>query len=134
MRPSPGVEQSVERLRRALQRRIRDEGNSFREVEDRLGVGRDYVSQLLRGSMDLKVKHLFALFEVLEMEPGEFFRALYPAARPRKRLDDEFIAVRQEVSIAVIHQLIWTLQERGLISSEEGERLLAPFAAQEHTR
>ncbi|MGH9361919.1 MAG: hypothetical protein ACRD2T_08375 [Thermoanaerobaculia bacterium] len=134
MHPGPAVEKAVERLRRALQRRIRDQGRSFRQVEDRLGVGRDYLGQLLRGSMDLKAKHLFALFEVLEMEPGEFFRALYPAARPQKRLDEEFIAVRQEVSIAVIRQLVWTLQERGLLSAEEGERLLAPFAAREGTR
>ncbi|MGH9362611.1 MAG: helix-turn-helix domain-containing protein [Thermoanaerobaculia bacterium] len=134
MNPTPVVELAVERIRRALRRRIRDEGKSLREVEDRLGVGRDYLSQLLRGSMDLKAKHLFALFEVLEMEPGEFFLALFPVRGPQKRLDEEFIAVRQDVSIAVLRKLVWTLQERGLISAEEGERLLAPLEAQHSKR
>lgn len=131
MRPNPAVEQAVERLRRALGRRIRDEGKSLRTFEERLGVGRDYLSQLLRGSMHLKVKHLFAILEALDVEPGEFLLAVFPPAaadREVARLDAEFIAARQEVSIAVLRRLVRTLQEKGLLSAEEGERLLAPLA------
>ena len=137
MRPNPAVEQAVERLRRALGRRIRDEGKSLRAVEERLGVSRDYLSQLLRGSMHLKVKHLFAILEALETEPGEFLLAVFPppAGSPEHaRLDAEFIASRQEVSIAVLRKLVRTLQEKGLLSAEEGERLLAPLATRDNHR
>lgn len=137
MRPNPAVDEAVERLRRALGRRIRDEGKSLRAVEDRLGVSRDYLSQLLRGSMDLKAKHLFAILEALEAEPGEFLLAAFPppASGPEHaRLDAEFIAARQEVSIAVLRKLVRTLQEKGLISAEEGERLLAPLATRDNHR
>jgi transcriptional regulator with XRE-family HTH domain len=137
MRPNPAVEQAVERLRRALGRRIRDDGKSLRAVEERLGVGRDYLSQLLRGSMHLKIKHLFAILEALEAEPGEFLLAVFPPAASgpeHARLDAEFIAARQEVSIAVLRKLVRTLQEKGLLSAEEGERLLAPLATRGNHR
>ncbi|MGH9361918.1 MAG: helix-turn-helix domain-containing protein [Thermoanaerobaculia bacterium] len=131
MNPSANAEQELTRLRRALRERIRDAGLSLREVETRLGMGTDYLSQLLRGSMDLKAKHLFAVLELLQVDPGEFFLELYPSAAPQPRLDEEFIAVRQDVSIAVISNIVRTLQERGFISAEEAQRLLEPFETQE---
>ncbi|HVF58572.1 MAG TPA: helix-turn-helix transcriptional regulator [Thermoanaerobaculia bacterium] len=139
MRPNPAVDEAVERLRRALGRRIRDEGKSLRAVEDLLGVSRDYLSQLLRGSMHLKVKHLYAVLEALEVEPGAFLLAVFPPTagasdREAARLDAEFIGARQEVSIAVLRKLVRTLQERGLLSAEEGEQLLAPLATHDNQR
>ncbi|MGH9362316.1 MAG: helix-turn-helix domain-containing protein [Thermoanaerobaculia bacterium] len=134
MNPSPNAEQELTRLRRALRERIRDAGLSLREVETRLGMGTDYLSQLLRGSMDLKAKHLFAVLELLEVDAGEFFLGLFPAAAPQPRLDEEFIAVRQDVSIAVIRSIVRALQERGFISAEEAQRLLEPFEIQEQKR
>ncbi|MGH9362610.1 MAG: helix-turn-helix domain-containing protein [Thermoanaerobaculia bacterium] len=134
MNPSPKAEQQLARLRRELRERIRDAGKSLREVETQLGMGTDYLSQLLRGSMDIKAKHVLALLELLEVDPGEFFLALYPAVAPQPRLDEEFIAVRQDVSIAVIQNIVRTLLERGFISAEEAQRLLEPFETQEPKR
>jgi transcriptional regulator with XRE-family HTH domain len=134
MNPTPKVEEEVARLRRALRNRIRDAGVSLRTMEDRLGMGRDYLSQLLRGSMDLKAKHIFAVLAELSTDPGEFLLELYPtAALPRlspARMDEEFIAIRQDISIEVIRNLVRTLQERGFITAEEAQRLLEPFETQ----
>jgi transcriptional regulator with XRE-family HTH domain len=134
MKPSRPVEEQVERLRRALRHRIRDAGVSMREMEDRLGMGRDYLSQLLRGSMDLKAKHVLGVLAELGADPGEFFAELFPSTLAlhldQARQDEEFIAIRQDISIEVIRNIVRTLRERGFISAEEAARLLEPFEMQ----
>jgi transcriptional regulator with XRE-family HTH domain len=134
MDPESKGENDVDRLRRALRHRIRDAGISLRVMENRLGMGTDYLSQLLRGSMDLKAKHIFALLAELGADPGEFFLELYPAAvlphLTQARMDEEFIAIRQDISIEVIRNIVRTLKERGFISAEEADRLLEPFEMQ----
>lgn len=132
MNPSPKAERELERLRRALREGLREAGLSLREAETRLGMGTDYLSQLLRGTMDIKAKHLFALLDLLKADPGTFFRGLYPAAAaPPSPVAADAIAVRQDVSINVIRNIVHTLQQRAFISAEEAQRLLEPFETQE---
>ena len=131
MNASPKSEQELGHLRRALREGLRDAGISLREAETRLGMGTDYLSQLLRGTMDIKAKHLFALLELLKVDAGTFFLALYPGTAPPPRLVAETIAVRQDVNATVIRNIVGTLQERGLLTAGEAQRLLEPFETQE---
>jgi transcriptional regulator with XRE-family HTH domain len=55
---------------------------TLRWVERQLGMGGGYLGQLLRGNVDLKVKHLLAVLEVIGVEPEEFFSSLYGGTLP----------------------------------------------------
>lgn len=132
MNTSPQAERELERLCRALREGLRDAGLSLREAETRLGMGTDYLSQLLRGTMDIKAKHLFALLDLLQADAGTFFRELYPAAAaPPPHVAEELLTIRQNVSMAVIRNIVETLRQRGFLSAEEAQRLLEPFESQE---
>ena len=55
---------------------------TLRAVERQLGMGVGYLGQLLRGNVDLKVKHLLGVLEAIGMEPEEFFSSLYGGTLP----------------------------------------------------
>ena len=52
------------------------------QVDRAIGVRPGYLSQVLIGRLDLKLKVLFAVLEVLELPPEDFFGAAFP---PRER-------------------------------------------------
>lgn len=66
-----------QRLAELLRLKILGSGHTQREVERRLHWGKGYISQLLRGSFDLKVKHVYAILEVIGLSPEAFFGELY---------------------------------------------------------
>ena len=68
----------AEALRGAIRRRY----SSLRKVEQELHQGKGYLSQLLNGNMDLKLKHVFKVLEVIGIEPEEFFLDLYDKSDP----------------------------------------------------
>jgi len=83
MLPRPAAEDKGRLLREALRQAIHAKGLSLREVEQRLGLGKDYLRHLLSGRVDLKVKHALGVLEVLSLDPGTFFGEVYPPpARP----------------------------------------------------
>lgn len=77
--------------------RLRIEGSelSLRKVEAGAGFSRGYLSQLLARNLDLKVRHLLAILDVLGIQPAEFFASLYPVP-PRAVL--EVLAERRAMS------------------------------------
>lgn len=52
-----------------------------REVEKRVGFSRGYLSQLLAGSVEIKLWQLLAVLYVLDLEPADFFAELFPRRR-----------------------------------------------------
>jgi transcriptional regulator with XRE-family HTH domain len=71
----------VERLMEELKTAIRRSKRSQRAIEAELGWGRGYLSQIFTGRIELKASMIFAVLEVLGVEPGEFFAAIYPVTR-----------------------------------------------------
>lgn len=82
----PDVE--TQRLSDALREAIRRKKISQREVERTLGQSKGYLSLLLHGNVDLKVKHVFAVLEVIGLEPEDFFVDLYEKSDPLKSVRD----------------------------------------------
>lgn len=72
--------EDAQRLAELLRLKIITSGHSQREVERRLDWGKGYISQLLRGSFDLKVKHVYSILEVIGIAPRAFFAELYQLA------------------------------------------------------
>ena len=120
--------EEVARISQALQRLIHDQGLTYRVVEDRLEMGRDYLSQLLRGSVDLKLKHVMGILAAIGLPPAEFFAAAYGLMPPEvaSRLEYETDAYR--VDRLVMIDLVRVFEGKGLLTKEEAagyiERLL----------
>jgi transcriptional regulator with XRE-family HTH domain len=68
----------LERVAEHLRRVLRERKMSLREAEDALEMGRDYLSQLLRGAVDLKLKHVYALLKIAGKDPSAFWREVHP--------------------------------------------------------
>lgn len=68
-----------------IRRLLKEAGMSQRQLEDRAGFSQGYVSQLLGRNLDLKVKHVLAILDVLDQSLGEFFSRAYPDAKKRRR-------------------------------------------------
>ncbi|MEP7013162.1 MAG: hypothetical protein ABJC13_22815 [Acidobacteriota bacterium] len=56
---------------------LRTSGKTKKEVDEIHGWCRGTTSQLLKGRIELKVRHLFEILEVAETSPEDFLRALF---------------------------------------------------------
>lgn len=65
----------------ALRQLIKQSSLSQRKVEEHAGFSRGYLSQLLAANLDLKLVHIIAILDILEVDPGRFFNRLYPDLR-----------------------------------------------------
>jgi len=51
-----------------------------REVEDALGIGHGRLERLLNGKLELRVRHILALADILKVSPGDFLILGCPGA------------------------------------------------------
>ena len=72
------ADEQVAGLTRLLGALIRVSGQTRQTLERRLGWSAGYLSRLLAGSIDLKMRHVLLICEALGVEPGEFFHMAYP--------------------------------------------------------
>jgi transcriptional regulator with XRE-family HTH domain len=110
----PEVELEVERVCESLREVIRRKKSSLRNVEQALGQGRGYMSQLLGGNVDIKLKHVFSVLSVIGVEPDEFFMNVYSRSDP-------VAAVRGLVSRAELDEIksrISELENRNATASQ----------------
>lgn len=54
-------------------------GLTQRQVDERAGFSRGYLSQLLARNLDLKLWHVLAILDVFGRSPGDFFTTVYPS-------------------------------------------------------
>jgi transcriptional regulator with XRE-family HTH domain len=73
------------RLAEHLSAKIRESGLTQSAVSTALGWGPDYVNQLLRGNLDLRLAHVYAILGTLEVSPARFFGELHANADSRQR-------------------------------------------------
>lgn len=87
------IDDEVRRATKLLETIMQAGGLSRKDLDQRLGAGPGYVSQLFTGRMELKVRHVLAILRALRVEPGVFFQTLYPDGKPvgEKRLTEEFL-------------------------------------------
>jgi transcriptional regulator with XRE-family HTH domain len=76
------VEDEVRRATKLLETVMQTAGLTRKELDQRLGAGPGYVSQVLTGRMELKLRHILAILQVLDVDPSIFFQTLYPGDRP----------------------------------------------------
>jgi transcriptional regulator with XRE-family HTH domain len=72
------IEDEIRRATKLLATLVQIAGLSRQDLDRLLGQGRGYASQVLTGRVELKYRHILAILEVVDVEPGIFFRVLYP--------------------------------------------------------
>lgn len=68
------------------------------EIQEKLGWGRSYISQLMTSQKSLRLDQLFTLLDALEVRPAAFFAELYGLEPPAEvaRLE-EVVALAQRI-------------------------------------
>jgi transcriptional regulator with XRE-family HTH domain len=77
------AEDDIQRILGLLKRAIRSSGYSQKDVDRQIGVQPGYLSQVMIGRLDLKVKHLLRALSAIEVDPAGFFNLAFPGERSR---------------------------------------------------
>ena len=82
------IERQLDRVLTLLRNKIREEGFTQLEVQEALGWGRSYISQLLTKQKSLRMEQVLLILSVIEVPESDFFGELYPPSvepdRPHK--------------------------------------------------
>ena len=71
-------EDEVARLTNLLSAAVKFSNVTQREVERKLGLSSGSLSRLFSGGIELKIKHILDVCQVIGFPPARFFRAAYP--------------------------------------------------------
>ena len=86
------VQRELDRALTLLRNKIRERGFTQLEVQEALGWGRSYISQLLTKQKSLRIEQVLLILNVIGVDPSEFFGELYrfPVARARGSDNDGY--------------------------------------------
>ncbi len=71
------IERELDRVLTLLRNKIRERGFTQLEVQEALGWGRSYISQLLTKQKSLRIEQVLLILNVIGVDPGDFFGELY---------------------------------------------------------
>ncbi|HSN88473.1 MAG TPA: helix-turn-helix transcriptional regulator [Thermoanaerobaculia bacterium] len=72
------TQDEIVRIAAALRTAIRLSGISHRQVERELGLSTGYLTRILAGQVELRVRHVLDVCRVIGLSPDRFFGALFP--------------------------------------------------------
>lgn len=109
---------------------VRRSGKSMRAVSGDAGWGRDYLSQVLGGNQDMKIKHVLSVLEALGIEPEDFWARLArrretssevrePAAAYGETEEELVTRAELDAVLAKIDRVTAELERQGRIPPEE---------------
>lgn len=107
------LEEDVVRVRTRLREIVRLSSVSQRQIEERLGWSRGYLSQVLQGHITLSIAHVLAILKTLGAEPSQFFHSLFGGATESSVLDE----IREK--LARYDAAFAQLRAKGLIDGAE---------------
>ncbi len=119
------VERQLDRILILLRNQIRQRGFTQLEVQEVLGWGRSYISQLLTKQKSLRVEQVLLILNVIGIDPAAFFAELYPpdassmgqpayGSQPDSDLRGDYREVR-----SLLRGLVDLLVNQEIISAEE---------------
>ncbi len=71
------TERELDRVLTLLRNKIRERGFTQLEVQEALGWGRSYISQLLTKQKSLRIEQVLLILNVIGVDPADFFGELY---------------------------------------------------------
>jgi hypothetical protein len=78
-------EKDLAQLRQVLREAVRASGMGVREMERRMELGHGSLYRMLDGTLDLRVRHLLGLAELLGVPPADFLTMGCPEAMERAK-------------------------------------------------
>ncbi|MCP3962330.1 MAG: helix-turn-helix transcriptional regulator [bacterium] len=119
----------VSRFLTLLRNKIRQQGFTQLEVQQTLGWGRSYISQLLTRQKNLRLDQVLLILETIGIEPESFFAELYWPAAPYlasrtsapQRQATELPAQLRDLK-NLLAGLVKVLAEKQLIAAEDLRR------------
>jgi transcriptional regulator with XRE-family HTH domain len=98
------IEDEVRRATKLLETVMQAAGLTRKDLDQKLGAGPGYISQVLTGRMELKFRHILAILRALDVEPNLFFQTLYPDARPStdQAVMEEFLKRFQKLGFGAV--------------------------------
>ena len=143
----PAVDLEVRRTLDLLRKVLRRQGFTQITVQEALGWGRTYISQLLRRQKSLRYDQILTILEVIDYPSEEFFIELFeledyfrsrpprppgepPAPQPPPKPAKASRAPLREVGVrlrSLADPLVQTLVAKGLVGSEEYRTSLRVF-------
>ncbi len=82
------IDRDIDLILARLRHLIRERGYTQMEVQDNLGWGRSYISQLLTRQKSLRFEQVLLILNVVDVKPEIFFADVYQLGethRPRRR-------------------------------------------------
>lgn len=71
------IEKEIDRILTLLRNKIREQSFTQLEVQEALGWGRSYISQLLTKQKSLRVEQVLRILGVIGVDPAKFYAELY---------------------------------------------------------
>jgi transcriptional regulator with XRE-family HTH domain len=125
------VDQDLRELRGLLREAVEASRMQTRDIEKALGIGHGNLARLLKGTLELRIRHLLAFARLLNIPPADFLELGCPEAsrNARRRLLDWLGPDRRESK--AVSRLPATTQElteliRVVVSEELDAREVIP--------
>jgi hypothetical protein len=71
-------DQEIQRIAEVLATVVRISGRTRQSLEDRMRLSSGYLSKILGGTVELRVRHILMIAEAVGLSPGDVFRVAYP--------------------------------------------------------
>ncbi len=124
------IDRELDRYLTLLRNKIREAGYTQLEVQESLGWGRSYISQLLTKQKSLRIEQVLAILSVIGVEAREFFTELYGGtprftAGQRRPYSDRQLAgapsIEQQLQklTPLLKGLTKALIDKGLITADD---------------
>jgi hypothetical protein len=94
------IESEIRRVARLLEIEIRLANTSKRAIEKKLGWAPGYLTKVIKGGLELRVRHVLAVASAAGFSVGEFFAKTFPSA-PVPEWREEITAKEQELGQAI---------------------------------
>lgn len=91
------IDRQVDRILAMLHAKIREQGFTQLEVQDRLGWGRSYISQLVNRQKSLRVDQIIAILRVIGVGEAGFFAEIFQRPFPPATATGSVPALEHEV-------------------------------------
>jgi transcriptional regulator with XRE-family HTH domain len=84
-RDAEAVDEKTARVAEVLSAAVRIAGRSRLSMEHQMGLSSGYLSKILGGTVELRLRHVSMILDALEVDPADFFRVAFPRRQSSSR-------------------------------------------------
>jgi transcriptional regulator with XRE-family HTH domain len=84
-RDAEPADEKTLRVAEVLSAAVRVAGRSRLSMERQMGLSSGYLSKILGGTVELRLRHVSMILDALEVDPADFFRVAFPRRQHSSR-------------------------------------------------